>query len=176
MTDSVTTDQRYNEERCSGAWLYVCMYDVRHDIQIPCTRYVAINRLYLYLITRGSHKMPKGNPKLCNMYFTARVTVSFKGSIEFVKYAYCLLDNPVLWLTQLHIQLYVGIEKMYVPLPHGNKVQRHKWISSNMSICLEIHKVCRHYRNSGKDLQEHGNSKHSPNTTRYPEPKERRAG
>ena len=29
--------------------IYVCMYDVRHDIQIPCTRYVAINRLYLYL-------------------------------------------------------------------------------------------------------------------------------
>ena len=28
--------------------IYVCMYDVRHDIQIPCTRYVAINRLYLY--------------------------------------------------------------------------------------------------------------------------------
>ena len=27
--------------------MYVCMYDVRHDIQIPCTRYVAINRLYL---------------------------------------------------------------------------------------------------------------------------------
>ena len=25
--------------------IYVCMYDVRHDIQIPCTRYVAINRL-----------------------------------------------------------------------------------------------------------------------------------
>ena len=30
-------------------YVYVCMYDVRHDIQIPCTRYVAINRLYLYL-------------------------------------------------------------------------------------------------------------------------------
>ena len=29
--------------------MYVYMYDVRHDIQIPCTRYVAINRLYLYL-------------------------------------------------------------------------------------------------------------------------------
>ena len=28
---------------------YVCMYDVRHDIQISCTRYVAINRLYIYL-------------------------------------------------------------------------------------------------------------------------------
>ena len=27
--------------------IYVCMYDVRRDIQIPCTRYVAINRLYL---------------------------------------------------------------------------------------------------------------------------------
>ena len=27
--------------------MYVCMYDVRHDIQIPFTRYVAINRLYL---------------------------------------------------------------------------------------------------------------------------------
>ena len=23
------------------------VYDVRHDIQIPCTRYVAINHLYL---------------------------------------------------------------------------------------------------------------------------------
>ena len=30
-------------------YVYVCMYDVRHDIHIPCTRYVAINRLYLYL-------------------------------------------------------------------------------------------------------------------------------
>ena len=29
--------------------IYVCMYDVHHDIQIPCTRYVAINRLYFYL-------------------------------------------------------------------------------------------------------------------------------
>ena len=29
--------------------IYVCVYDVRHDIQIPCTRYVAINRLYLSL-------------------------------------------------------------------------------------------------------------------------------
>ena len=29
--------------------IYVCMYDARHDIQIPCTRYVAINRIYLYL-------------------------------------------------------------------------------------------------------------------------------
>ena len=28
-------------------YMYVCMYDVCHDIQIPCTRYVAINRLYL---------------------------------------------------------------------------------------------------------------------------------
>ena len=26
------------------------MYDVRHDIQIPCIRYVAINRLYLIFI------------------------------------------------------------------------------------------------------------------------------
>ena len=25
-----------------------CMYDVRHDMQVPCTRYLAINRLYLY--------------------------------------------------------------------------------------------------------------------------------
>ena len=32
-------------------YMYVCMYDVRHNIQIPCTRYVAINRLYLiYLV------------------------------------------------------------------------------------------------------------------------------
>ena len=31
-------------------YMYVCMCDVRHDIQIPCTRYVTINRLYLYLI------------------------------------------------------------------------------------------------------------------------------
>ena len=30
--------------------MYVCMYYVRHDIQIPRTRYVAINRLYLYLM------------------------------------------------------------------------------------------------------------------------------
>ena len=30
--------------------MYVCMYDVRHDIKIPCTRYVAINRLYLIFI------------------------------------------------------------------------------------------------------------------------------
>ena len=27
--------------------VHVCMYDVRHNIQIPCTRYVAINHLYL---------------------------------------------------------------------------------------------------------------------------------
>ena len=27
--------------------MYVCMFDVRHDMQIPCTRYLAINRLYL---------------------------------------------------------------------------------------------------------------------------------
>ena len=34
------------------------MYDVRHDIKIPCTRYVAINRPYLYLLllaTRALH-------------------------------------------------------------------------------------------------------------------------
>ena len=32
------------------AYIYVCMYvyDLRHDMQIPCTRYVAINRIYLY--------------------------------------------------------------------------------------------------------------------------------
>ena len=35
---------------CIYVYMYVCMYDIRHDIQIPCTRYVAINRLYLYLI------------------------------------------------------------------------------------------------------------------------------
>ena len=29
--------------------IYVCMYDVRHDIQIPCTRYVAINRLFFII-------------------------------------------------------------------------------------------------------------------------------
>ena len=34
---------------CMYVCMYVCMYDVRHDIQIPCTRYVAINRIYLYL-------------------------------------------------------------------------------------------------------------------------------
>ena len=34
---------------CIYVCMYVCMYDVRHDIQIPCTLYVAINRLYLYL-------------------------------------------------------------------------------------------------------------------------------
>ena len=40
-------------------YVYVCMYDVRHDIQIPCTRYVAINRiyLYLYLYTNKCHRM-----------------------------------------------------------------------------------------------------------------------
>ena len=32
--------------------IYVCMYDVHHYIQIPCTRYVAINRLYLYHYVR----------------------------------------------------------------------------------------------------------------------------
>ena len=36
-------------------YMYVCMYDVRHDIQIPCTRYVAIYRLYLYLFYLFSH-------------------------------------------------------------------------------------------------------------------------
>ena len=30
--------------------MYVCMYDVCHNIQIPCTCYVAINRLYLIFI------------------------------------------------------------------------------------------------------------------------------
>ena len=37
---------------CNYVYLYVytCMYDVRHDIQIPFTRYVAINRLYLLFI------------------------------------------------------------------------------------------------------------------------------
>ena len=34
---------------CMYVCMYVCMYDVCHDIQIPCTRYVEINRLYLYL-------------------------------------------------------------------------------------------------------------------------------
>ena len=34
---------------CICVYMYVCMYDVRHDIQIPCTRYVTINRLYLYM-------------------------------------------------------------------------------------------------------------------------------
>ena len=40
-------------------YVYVCMYDVRHDIQIPCTRYVAINRLYLLSLklTRGAPTM-----------------------------------------------------------------------------------------------------------------------
>ena len=38
-------------------------------------------------ITRGSHKITKSNPKLCKMYFTAQVSGSSKGSIEFVKYA-----------------------------------------------------------------------------------------
>ena len=28
-------------------YVYVCMYGVCHDMQIPCTRYVVINRLYL---------------------------------------------------------------------------------------------------------------------------------
>ena len=32
-------------------YLYICVYDARHDIQIPCTQYVAIKRLYLYNIT-----------------------------------------------------------------------------------------------------------------------------
>ena len=31
--------------------IYVCMYDVRHDIQIPCTRYVAINRLLSFFLS-----------------------------------------------------------------------------------------------------------------------------
>ena len=39
------------------------------------------------LITRGSHKITKSNPKMCKMYFTAQVSGSSKGSIEFVKYA-----------------------------------------------------------------------------------------
>ena len=30
--------------------MYVCIYEVRHNIQIPCARYVAINCLYLYHI------------------------------------------------------------------------------------------------------------------------------
>ena len=33
---------------CIYIYIYVCV----HDIQIPCTRYVAINHLYLYLIYR----------------------------------------------------------------------------------------------------------------------------
>ena len=32
---------------CMHACVHVCMYDVRHNTQIPCTRYVAINHLYL---------------------------------------------------------------------------------------------------------------------------------
>ena len=34
---------------CVFMYIHVCMYDVRHAIQISCTGYVAINRLYLYL-------------------------------------------------------------------------------------------------------------------------------
>ena len=34
---------------CMYVRMYVCMYDVRHDMQIPCTRYLAINSLYLYI-------------------------------------------------------------------------------------------------------------------------------
>ena len=53
---------------CVFMYMYVCrpMYDVRHDIQIPCTRYVAINRLYLYLYMLQSLKgvvtVPNGLP------------------------------------------------------------------------------------------------------------------
>ena len=31
-----------------------CMCDVRHDIQIACTPYVAMNRLYLYIVKANS--------------------------------------------------------------------------------------------------------------------------
>ena len=34
---------------CVSECIYVCMYVVRHDIQIPCIRYMAINRLYLFI-------------------------------------------------------------------------------------------------------------------------------
>ena len=33
--------------------MYICMYDVRHDIQIPCTRYVAIQSLPSHNISVG---------------------------------------------------------------------------------------------------------------------------
>ena len=39
--------------------MYTCIHDVRHDIQIPCTRYVAINHFYDYrgegAISLGQH-------------------------------------------------------------------------------------------------------------------------
>ena len=45
--------------------------------------------------------------------------VSKKGSLKFIsRYAYCLVDNPGLWL--IH---YIGNEDIYVPIPHGNKVR-----------------------------------------------------
>ena len=40
--------------------IYVCMYDVCHDIQIPCTRYVAINRLLSYFNIQGCIKQLPG--------------------------------------------------------------------------------------------------------------------
>ena len=42
----------------------VCKYDVRHDNQVRCTHYLAINRLYL-MITVGSACALGMLPKKC---------------------------------------------------------------------------------------------------------------
>ena len=62
--------------------MYVCMYDVRHDIQIPCTRYVAINRLYLLIHRRIS---------VLNETFAAVDMANHPGQISYYQSTVCFL-------------------------------------------------------------------------------------
>ena len=48
--------------------MIVCMYDLRHDVQIPCTRYLPINRPYLYRYTSKKTETCENyaSPSMCS--------------------------------------------------------------------------------------------------------------
>ena len=57
-----------------------CMYDVRHDIQIPCTRYVAINRLYLYLYLMDFNRSSRFDGTLFwDVIFSSCIDIANRG-------------------------------------------------------------------------------------------------
>ena len=68
-------------------------------------------------INGGNHKLPRKEPVVRKIY--SRINVhddSKNGSDEFVRHAYCLIDNPGVWI--IH---YIGNENVYVPSQHGNR-------------------------------------------------------